>query len=316
MVLWLLMLAWPFVAPNDYILSLGVVFLINLILVASLNLAMGYAGLISLCHGAFFGLGAYISGVLSAKYGVSPWFGIFAGTLGTAAAAFVIAIPTLRLRGHYLAMGTLGFNAIIGVLFVELVPLTGGPNGLIGIEPFGISGFWLDTPGRFFFLSWAIGFVVMFFVLNLVSGPIGRNLRAVAGSEAVADTLGIDTVRLKIALFSLSAALAGLAGVLYAHFNLFASPETFGVFTSVLILVMVALGGAGTFWGPFFGALIFTAVPELLRSLQDAELLIFGLCMIVVLLYFPGGIAKAINVRGRTGEARDKARQEARDGAA
>lgn len=308
-VVWALMLAWPLISPNDYVLSLGVAFLINLLLVASLNLAMGYTGLISLCHGAFFGLGAYISGVLSAKYGVSPWFGIVAGTLGTAAAATLIAVPTLRLRGHYLAMGTLGFNAILGVLFVELVPLTGGPNGLIGIEPFTIAGLSLDTPGRFFVFAWVICFVVMFVLLNLVTGPIGRNLRAIAGSEIVADTLGVDTVRLKIMLFSFSAAIAGLAGAFYAHFNLFASPETFGIFSSVLLVVMVALGGPGTYWGPFFGALIFTAVPELLRSLQDAELLIFGVCMVVVLLYFPGGVARSIGRRAR-------GRREARDGTA
>ncbi len=304
-VLWLVLAAWPLLVPNAYLQSLAVTFLINLILVASLNLAMGYAGLISLCHAAFFGLGAYISGVLNTRYGLSPWLGLPAAVVGTTAAATLIAIPTLRLRGHYLAMGTLGFSAIIGVLFVELVSLTGGPNGLIGVEPYTLVGRALDTPLSFFPLAWVAGFVVLFLLLNLSAGSTGRNLRAIAGSEVAADTLGVDTVRHKIAAFALSAGCAGVAGALYVHFNLFASPETFGVFPSVLLVVMVALGGTGHYWGPFAGALIYTAGPELLRDLHDAELLMFGTAMIVVLLYFPDGLA------GATSRWRQRRRQAA-----
>ncbi|MGD9942339.1 MAG: branched-chain amino acid ABC transporter permease [Burkholderiaceae bacterium] len=294
-VVWLLLLAWPLIAPNDYITSLGVTFFINLILVASLNLVLGYAGQISLCHGALFGLGAYITGVLSARYDLAPALGTVLAMAGTAFAAMLIALPTLRLRGHYLAMGTLGFNAILSVLFVELVPLTGGPNGLSGIAPFRLFGFELDTPGRFYLLAWAAGFVTMFLILNLVSSRNGRALRAVAGSEIAAGALGIDAFRLKVATFAFSAGLAGLAGALYAHFNMFASPETFTFFTSVLLVVMVALGGWGTFWGPFLGALLYTGVPELLRQVHDAELFLFGLCMILVLLYFQNGLVGVLD---------------------
>jgi len=287
---WLVLAAWPFVAPNDYVLSLGVLFFVNLILVASLNLVLGYAGQISMCHGALYGLGAYVSGVLSVKWGVTPALGAVAAVVATAAAATLIALPTLRLRGHYLAMGTLGFNAILSVLFVELVPLTGGPNGLSGIAPVRLFGFELDTPGRYYPLAWTAGFVVMFLILNLVSSRTGRALNAVAGSEIAAGALGVDAYRLKVAVFACSAGMAGLAGALYAHFNMFASPETFTFSTSVLLVVMVAIGGWGTFWGPFLGALLFTALPELLRKVHDAELLIFGLSMVLVLLYFQGGL--------------------------
>lgn len=287
---WLVLAAWPFVAPNDYVLSLGVLFFVNLILIASLNLVLGYAGQISMCHGALYGLGAYVSGVLSVRWGVTPLLGTLAAVALTALAATLIALPTLRLRGHYLAMGTLGFNAILSVLFVELVPLTGGPNGLSGIAPFRLFGIDLDTPSRFFPLMWVAGFVVMFLILNLVSSRTGRALNAVAGSEVAAGALGVDAYRLKVATFACSAGMAGLAGALYAHFNMFASPETFSFATSVLLVVMVAIGGWGTFWGPFLGALLFTALPELLRKVHDAELLIFGLSMVLVLLYFQGGL--------------------------
>ena len=288
--LWLVMLAWPLIAPNDYVLSLGVLFFINLLLVASLNLVLGYTGQISMCHGALFGLGAYISGVLSVRYDLTPLLGMLAAVAGSALVAMLIALPTLRLRGHYLAMGTLGFNAILSVLFVEMVPLTGGPNGLAGIAPVRILGHELDTPAAFFPLAWLCGFIAMWLILNLVASRHGRALRVVAGSEIAAGALGIDAFHLKVAVFAFSAALAGLAGALYAHFNLFASPETFGFFTSVLLIVMVALGGWGSYWGPLLGALVYTAVPEVLRDVHDAELFIFGLCMILVLLYFENGL--------------------------
>lgn len=295
--LWVVMAAWPFVAPNDYVLSLGIFFLINLILVASLNLIMGWTGQVSLAHAGFYGLGAYVSGVLSVRLGISPWWGTLAAAVAVGAAACLIGMATLRLRGPYLSMGTLGFSGILSVLFVELVPITGGPNGLSGIAPYALFGIELDTPWRFFWLAWGVTAVVMWLLLNLYLSAQGRALRAIEGSEIGANTLGVHTFAYKVAAFTLSAALAGLAGALYAHFNLFASPETFGFGTSVLLVVMVALGGSGLYWGPFFGAVIFTAVPELLRKFQDVELLVFGLCMIAVLLFFPGGIASLVGRR-------------------
>src|SRR3982751_5793975 len=135
---WLLFALWPLIAGNDYVLSLGIYFFIHLLLIAGLNLVMGYGGQISLCQAGFFGLGAYVSGVLAVKAGWPPWIGLFAAPLGTALSALVPGLPALRLRGHYLAMATLGFNAILTVLFVELVPLTGGPNGLAAIPPIAI----------------------------------------------------------------------------------------------------------------------------------------------------------------------------------
>ncbi|MET0208855.1 MAG: branched-chain amino acid ABC transporter permease, partial [Burkholderiaceae bacterium] len=176
---WLLMAAWPWVAPNDYVLSLGSTFFINLLLVASLNLLVGYAGQISLAHGAFFGLGAYASGILSAKFGVSPWLGTIAALLVCPAVAAVVGLPTLRLRGHYLAMATLGLNAILSVLFVGLVGLTGGPNGLSGVASYQLGPIDLGAPAPFFFLAWAVGGIVMLGLRNLLRSRAGRGLRAV-----------------------------------------------------------------------------------------------------------------------------------------
>lgn len=288
---WLLFALWPLIAPNDYLLSLGIAFFINLLLIAGLNLVMGFGGQISLCHGGMYGLGAYVSGVLSIRYGLPPWIGVVAAMAITAASAGLIGLPALRLKGNYLAMATLGFNAILSVLFVELVGLTGGPNGLNAIPPIALAGWKLDTASRFFWLAWAAAGLWMLLLAALLAGRTGRALRAVSGSEVAAASLGVDPFRIKLVAFMLAGASAALAGALYGHFNQFVSPEMFSFSTSVLLVVMVALGGWARYWGPVFGALIYTAVPELLRDLHDIELFVFGACMIVVLLFLPGGVA-------------------------
>jgi branched-chain amino acid transport system permease protein len=291
MLLWLFLLAVPFVAPNDYLVSLGNLFLINVILIASLNLLMGYGGQISLGHAGFFGLGAYVSGILSARLGVSAWIGLPAAVAVTVLGALVIGIPVLRLRGLYLSMATLGWNAILLVLFNRLVDLTGGPNGLLGVAPFALPHFPLNTDLREFPLVWAVSFIIMLAILHLLHSRVGRALRAVATNELGAEALGIDSARIKLLAFVVSAGMAGIAGSLYVHINQFASPETFSIPNSILLVVMVALGGSGTFWGPVLGALIYTAVPQLLLNYEDAELMLFGFGMLVVLIVFPRGLS-------------------------
>jgi branched-chain amino acid transport system permease protein len=289
--IWLALLSIPFVAPNAYVVSLANLALINLILIASLNLLMGFGGQISLSHAGFFGLGAYASGVLNVKLGVSAWLGLPAAALVAAAAALAIGLPALRLRGHYLSMATLGWNAILVVLFNQLVSLTGGPNGLLGVMPFSLGAIRLDSEPRAFPLVWLASLLVMLAILNFLRSRLGRALRAVATNELGADAIGIDSFRTKLLAFVLSAAMAGIAGSLYVHVNQYASPETFGIASSILLIVMVALGGSGTFWGPLLGALIYTAVPQLLLGYEDAELMLFGLGMLVVLIAFPDGLA-------------------------
>ena len=290
---WALFLLFPLVAPNAYLVSLANLFLINVILVASLNLLMGYGGQISLGHAGFFGFGAYASGVLSVKLGVSPWIGLGAAAILTALSAVVIGLPALRLRGLYLSMATMGWNAILVVLFNRFVDITGGPNGLLGVKPFNFFGMRLDADARQFPLVWIVSLVTMLVILNVLDSRFGRALRATATNELGADALGIDSFGVKLRIFVLSAAMAGVAGSLYVHVNQFASPETFGVANSILLLVMVAIGGSGRFWGTVFGALILTAVPPLLLDYEDIELLLFGLALLLVLMFVPSGLAGA-----------------------
>ena len=290
---WLALLAIPLAGPNDYIVSLGTSFLINLILIASLNVLIGYCGQISLGHAGFYGLGAYSAGILSAKLGLTPWAGLPVACLVGALAALVIGIPALRLKGNYLAMATLGFNAILSVLFDQLVSWTGGPNGLLGVKPLAFATFALNSQTRIFPLIWLCAGLVMLALLNLIQSRVGRAIRAIATSQTAAESLGIDAFRYKLIVFVLTAAMAGLAGSLYVESNLYASPESFGFSTSILLVAMVALGGWGRYGGAILGALIYTVAPELLRTFQDAQLLIFGAGMIAVLLFFPSGLAGA-----------------------
>ena len=180
---WLALAAVPFLVPNAYWISLANLALINLVLIASLNLLMGYGGQISLAHAGFFGLGAYASGILNVRYGVPPWAGLPAAAIVAGLGALLIGIPALRLRGHYLAMATLGWNAILVVFFTQLVGLTGGPNGLLGVEPFSFFGHALDTEAKAFPMAWGVAFLVMLAISNLLASRIGRSIRAVATNE-------------------------------------------------------------------------------------------------------------------------------------
>jgi branched-chain amino acid transport system permease protein len=289
-------------SPNNYILGLVVLFCIYWILVTSLNLLMGYAGQISLAHAAFYGIGAYTSGILSAKFGWSVWAGLLASIAVAAGFALLIGYPSLKLRGHYLAMATLGFNAIVSVFFVELYGLTGGPEGLSGVPGLSIGSFAIDQPMEFFCVAWLMTLLVLLIARNVIESRHGRAFRALAASELAAASLGIDVFRTKLFAFVLSASMASVAGWLYVHFNNFCSPESFNFFASVFLVVMVALGGWGRFWGGLWGAFILTVLPEFLRVFEDLEILVFGAAMVAVLLFFPQGLAGALErlARGRS----------------
>jgi len=298
-VVWAALLLFPALAPNNFILNLGIAWFISLLLAGSLNLLMGYAGQISLSHAAFYGLGAYASGVLSAKFGVSPWLGLCAAIVLTGVAAFLIGWPSLKLRGHYLAMATLGFNVIMSVLFVELRGLTGGPNGLVGVPSLSLFGYEIGADIRFYLFAWFVVGLMMLLILNLLDSRMGRALRALSTSELAAGANGINVHIVKLGVFVISAVMAGIAGFLFIHLNNFASPENFDFVASVMLLVVVALGGTGTYWGPFLGALLHVVLPEALRAFADFEILVYGVSLVLVLLFFPGGLSGAIAGLGR-----------------
>ena len=244
----------PLILRSDYYLSVLVVIGLYTILVLGLNLLMGYAGQISLGHAAFFGLGAYTSGVLTATYGVHPVLAALLGLILVGCVAFVVGIPSLKLRGQYLAMATLGFGIIVYILFKEMGWLTGGPSGLRDIPRFSVLGFTFDSDLKNYYLVWGTTVFVLIVSNNIVHSRVGRALRALHTSEVAAAALGIDIQGYKLAVFIVSALFASIAGSLFAHVMNFISPSSFGFHFSIVLVTMVVVGGMASIWGSIFGS--------------------------------------------------------------
>ncbi len=266
------------------------------IISTGLCLLLGFAGQISLGHAAFYGIGAYTSGILTTKLGISPWIAIVAGMFLAGVTAYGIGVPSLRLRGHYLAMATLGFGVIVYIVFNEYVSLTGGPSGFGGIPRLSFFGVPIDSTIRFYYVSWFAAIVVLIVSLNAVHSRVGRALRAIHGSEIASKTLGVDAAKYKVQIFVLSAVFGALSGSLYAHFVTFINPQPFDIFFSLKLLMMVVIGGTGNVWGAFAGAGLLTFLPEWLTFLEDLDVLAYGLLLLVIVMFFPEGI---IGIVGR-----------------
>ena len=279
---------------NEYYFTLLNFIGIHTLLVVGLNLLLGYAGQISLGHAAFFGLGAYTSGILTATCGVNPWLALLAGLVLSGSAAFLIGVPALKLRGYYLAMATLGFGIIVFIILNEAQPLTGGPSGLPGIPPLTLAGLPLNTARRLYPLIWLTVGVILALSANLVDSRTGRALRALHDSEAAAASLGVDTARLKLKIFIWSALFASLAGSLYAHSLNFIAPASFGFMFSIKLVAMVVLGGMASIWGSLLGAGVLTVLPEVLTVFHDFEVVIFGAILMVVMIFLPRGLVRGL----------------------
>jgi branched-chain amino acid transport system permease protein len=256
-----------------------------------LNLLMGYAGQVSLGHAAFFGLGAYTSGVLTGRFGFNPWLALILGVLITLVVAYIVGVPCLKLHGHYLAMATLAFGIIIYIVLNEWTRLTGGPSGLTGIPKISVLGYQLDSDLKYYFFVWSIVVLFVIFSINLIHSRIGRALRSVHGSEDAAKAMGVNTPRIKIQVYMISALYASIAGSLYAHYMNFISPSSFNLFFSIKLIMMVVLGGIASIWGGILGALVITYLSnEWLSFLAEFEFLAFGVILLLMTIFLPDGI--------------------------
>ena len=263
---------------------------IYVIMAVSLDLLMGYAGQISVGHAAFFAVGAYASGILTVKYGVSPLPAMIAGATLSAGIAWAMGRPVLALKEYYLAMATLALNEVVVTLIVGMQWLTGGASGLRDIPSFSIFGVSFDSQVRYYYVVWSAVILVILASLAVVRSPFGKILMAIHSDETAARTFGIDCAKYKVRIYMLSAAFASVAGSLLAHSMNFIAPENFGILTSINILVMLFLGGTGTIFGPALGAVFLVVLPELTYTFQDYEMLINGLILILVLLFMPKGL--------------------------
>jgi branched-chain amino acid transport system permease protein len=290
-VLMLLPIVWP---KSLFLMTLAGIYAI---VALGLSLFLGYAGQISLGHAAFFGIGAYTFAILTTRSGVPSLGALGAAAATAAASAYLIGKPILKLKGYFLALATLGFGEIFLVVVREARDLTGGVSGIFGVPWFSVAGFAFNTYLRQYCLIWGVLICLILFAKNLVRSKMGRALLAVAASEDAAASVGIDVARVKLGVFVISAAFAGLAGSLFASVISTASPDAFGLALSVLIVMMVILGGMGTLYGPIFAAIFLTWLTDTLAAYQEYSLPIFGVIFILLLIFFPDGVATRLNTR-------------------
>jgi branched-chain amino acid transport system permease protein len=291
----LALLLFPWVAQHVSVLShyMDVMVFVGIysIMTIGLCLLMGYAGQISLGHASFFGLGAYISGVITTKYGINPWLCILMGMAVSSVVAVVIGAPSLKLRGHYLAMATLAFCIIITIVFNENVELTGGPDGLAFIPGMSVMGYPLDSIAKYYYLVWSVVLVSLLFSLNIIRSRVGRAMRSIHGSELAAGAMGVNISKYKIYVFVVSAVMASVAGSLYAHYLNFLSPASFDLFVSIKLLIMIILGGMHSIWGAIVGAALISFLNyEWLHYFEEAEGMIYGLIILLIMIFLPGGL--------------------------
>ena len=291
------------------------------IVVVGLNILMGYAGQVSLGQAAFYGIGAYVSAIftvqssamgipdLLATHWIWPWLLMAVGVLFTGALTWLIGRPILRLKGHYLGMATLGLGIMIFILFREnlavkpsTLVITGGLDGLPDVPRLSIGSYKLWPLHRYYYLVWFFAIAAIAVGRNVVNSRVGRAMQAIHGSEIAAEVMGVDTAKLKLQALVMSTMMASLAGSLYAHFQAAVSPKPFDFVASLELVVMAATGGIGTIWGAPLGVTIIMGIGEFLRANlhflgagSEVEPIIFGLILILIMIFMPDGIAKQIS---------------------
>lgn len=304
-ILFLLLALFPLVDKNAYHLDLATGVGLYILLAMGLNVVVGSAGLLNLGYAAFFAIGAYTYALLSLKIQLSFWLGLPAAGLVAMVLGLVIGLPSIRVRGDYLAITTLGFGEIVRIAFNNLSGWTGGPNGLLGIArpvvwlPSFDQGLrWVPwtfsvNPTPYYYLVLILVAMTAFFLFRIMDSKFGRALVAIREDELAASCMGIPVVQVKLCAFGISSFIAGAAGAVFAAKQTIITPDSFDFVLSVLILAMVVLGGMGNIWGAALGAIVLGFLPEMLREFAAYRMLLFGVLMILVMIFRPQGILGA-----------------------
>lgn len=285
--------ALPLFFPNNFYYDVAIKTALNAIVCIGLNLLIGYAGQISLGHAGFFALGGYASAILTARHGWPGLLAMLAGAVGVGLLAFAIARPVLRLRGHYLAMATLGLGIIVAIIINREIAITGGPDGMT-VPRLWVGGWRVSGAVAWYWIAAGALLLAVWLSLNLIDSTLGRALRALHGSEIAAQTAGIDTTRYKVLVFVISAVFASIAGSLFAHAEGYVTPIEAGFLRSIEFVTMVVLGGMASTFGAVAGAAILTALPQLLTVFQDYKHLVLGAILIGVMIFMPNGLVPSV----------------------
>ncbi|HZP85332.1 MAG TPA: branched-chain amino acid ABC transporter ATP-binding protein/permease [Burkholderiales bacterium] len=281
----------PYVLPiSDYVLNIFMNSVTYAMAVLGMVVVLGYAGQINLAQAAFFGIGAYAVALGTVDHGVSFWISLALGFAAAGIAGLVLGLTTLRLGGHYLAMITISFQQIFDLVLVNWIPVTHGPDGIPGIEAPTLFGYALSDKRVYLLFCTLVLYALIWFVWWLPSTRLGRAMRAVRDNELAAETLGVHTLRTKVVAFTISAALGGIGGALYAAGFSYISPDNFNFLRSVEFLTAVLLGGAQSPFGAALGTVLIVLLPEWLRFLRSLYLAVYGLGVILIMVFLPEGI--------------------------
>jgi branched-chain amino acid transport system permease protein len=287
----LIFLALPVVVNNNLLIHLAILGMLYAIVASNWDLTLGYAGVFNFAHIAFFGIGAYTSGILAVKLDITPWIGMPAGALAAVIASAIVSIPAIRLRGIYVALLTFAFSQLVVLLLLSQPAISGGQQGLTGVPQLSIGDFAFRESNVAYF--YFVGFLLLcstIFLRRLVTSDFGLSLVALRDFEEYAVARGIPLARQRFLAFLLSSIFPGLAGAVFAHYLIVASPEFFGFSFTTLFLSMVLVGGTSTIYGPVVMGVVMTYVSESLNHLGPARFMIVAVIIVVTMRFFPQGI--------------------------
>jgi branched-chain amino acid transport system permease protein len=292
----------PFWAPSSYVVNIAILAMTFAVVCTGLNLIFGYAGLLSFAQVGFWGIGAYVSAICAVDLGLSPWLGFVVGGLVATAIALMIGVPALRVSRASFVIVTLSFTLLMGLLARNWVDVTRGPLGIPGLPapdvtvP-GIGNFSGHDPNVFFYIMLAFAVIAIGSIRLIVTSPVGRALKALNQNEPLARSQGIRATRHQMLAFAVSALVTGMAGGLYVFHLSIVDPTIFDVYYVEMMLIIVILGGPGSFWSVIVASGVFTVIPELLRISPDLRLVLFGAVLVGVALLLPGGFGGWLELR-------------------
>jgi branched-chain amino acid transport system permease protein len=284
-------LAIPQIVSDSYLLHLAILGMLFAVVASNWDLTLGYAGIFNFAHIAFFGLGAYTSGILSVRLGISPWLGILVGSIVAVLVAAIVSIPVIRLRGIYVALLTFAFTQLASALIVSQTSITGGVAGLVGVPGLSLGGIaFRENIDAYFYLVGVLLIASTIFLRWVVSSDFGLSLVALRDFEEYAVSRGVPLARQRFLAFLCSAIFTGAAGAIYVHYLLVASPEVFGFSLTTLFLSMILVGGAATIYGPVVAGILLTYISELMAPLGPIRFMVLAALIIVTMRFVPQGI--------------------------
>jgi len=287
------LLVLPFVLPNSFYVDLAIRMAINAAIVLGLNLLIGFAGQISLGHAGFLGIGAYATAALPTHFGWHPLLALVAGAVAAGLLAAIVARPIFKLKGHYLAMATLGLGIIINIVARNEAAWTGGPDGM-PVPAMSLAGFEISGDKHWYWIVAVMLSVSVWASLNMMNSPFGRALRALHGSEVASKVVGINVVRYKVAIFVMAAMFASIMGSVTAHYVGFVTPNLADFFHSIELVTMVVIGGMASVYGSVVGAVLLTALPQALAAFEGWETVIFGAILMLSMIFMPKGLVPTL----------------------